>query len=163
MAFGIANARGPKWSRIERLKRQSQSNLFVPLSESSKSFLVSFEDARSWCGFISRGLRELPQSNPVIRCSAAFRKSHQIGHLKEKYALLFAEFPSISLSRMNLGHFGQFSERVGAQTRYEAIENIESTARAELHMSRRRETNVMAALKEQPIMRQTQKASTQRA
>ncbi len=35
--LGIADARGPKRSRIERLKRQSQSNLFVePLSGSAK-------------------------------------------------------------------------------------------------------------------------------
>jgi|SRR5580704_8280213 hypothetical protein len=35
--LGIVDARGPKRSRIERLKRQSQSNLFVePLSGSAK-------------------------------------------------------------------------------------------------------------------------------
>ena len=35
--LGIADARGPKRPRIERLKRQSQSNLFIePLSGSAK-------------------------------------------------------------------------------------------------------------------------------
>jgi hypothetical protein len=44
-----------------------------------------------------------------------FRKSHQKGYLKgEDTSPLFAEFPSITLCRMNWGHFGQLSERVSA-------------------------------------------------
>src|ERR1700741_2262285 len=46
-----------------------------------------------------------------------FRKSHQKGYLKgEDTSPLFAEFPSITLCRMNWGHFGQLSERVSAYT-----------------------------------------------
>jgi hypothetical protein len=52
----------------------------------------------------------------------AVRKSPQKVSLREDAWLLFAEFPSITLCWMILGYFGQLSERVSAQTRYEAVE-----------------------------------------